>query len=109
MNAPATTLNELAAAAIEAFALFNAENARLSKAWHDSVKAGGYAAHFKQRPEIAEHLQMELLENIVFYDDDAKATLDELRWQNQTDDKPTLGRVRLSDAEWDFATSRGVA
>lgn len=80
------TLNQLAADAIEALALFNAENARQSKVWQASIKAGGYAAHFRQGPEIADHLQMELLENIVFYDDDAKGALEELRFQAGTDD-----------------------
>mgnify|MGYP001608419328 CR=1 FL=1 len=104
------TLNQLAADAIKALAAFNAANASATKAWQASIKAGGYAAHFKQCPDIAEHLQIELLEEIVFYDDDAKGTLEEMRFQNSAEVEPAIiGRVRLSDVEFDYATSRGIA
>lgn len=102
------TLNQLATDAIAALAAFNAANAAATKAWQASIKADGYAAHFKQCPDIAEHLQIELLEEIVFYDDDAKETLATIRRQNSTDDEPSFGRVRLSDAEWDYQAAIGA-
>lgn len=102
------TLNELATDAIKALAAFNAANAAATKAWQASIKAGGYAAHFKQCPDIADHLQIELLEELVFFDDDAKETLATIRHQNSTDDEPTFGRVRLSDVEFDYAAAIGA-
>ena len=103
-NAP--TLNDLARTAIDALAAINAINS----AWTDSVKRGGYAANFRDAPRISDDLLEALYEEIVFFDAEAAETLSEIRFQNEPTDADYAGIWPTpSDAEFDFASTRGMA
>lgn len=100
-----TDLNQLAADAIKALAAFNAKRDDVQREWARSK----YGKCFRGNGPDATDAQREaLLAEIVHFDDDPKGTLENIHQQNQPDDQPSFGRVRMSDAEWDFATSRGV-
>ena len=95
------TLNDLASIAADALAAINAKQ----QAWRDNAKRGGYASHFKACPQVDDELHMALLEEIVFFDDDAKETLSELRFQNE----PTeADYIAIADQQWDYYVAQGV-
>ncbi len=73
------TLNDYASIAADALAAINAIN----KTWTDSVKAGGYATHFRDCPSIHDDFHTELLEAIVGFDSEPVETLAELQFQNE--------------------------
>ena len=81
----------------------------LQAAWRANVKAGGYAAHFKDAPHIPDYLLTELLEVITDFDCDPQGTLDELRHEAEPCEGNLLHFPLPSDEEFDFATSRGLA
>lgn len=90
------SLNDLASIAADALAAINAINT----AWNASVKRNGYAANFRDCPTINDELHLALLEEIVFFDDDAKETLSELRFQNEPRDRDW--KDTGLDAEWEL-------
>lgn len=105
------TLDQAAQVAIDALAYINAQR----KAWTDNAKRGGYAAHFSSAPQISDDLHMALLDEVVFWDEDPKGSLEEMRFQLGMDndgseiEPATYGRFpRLSDEAFDYATSRGL-
>lgn len=105
------TLDQAAQIATDALAYINAQH----KAWVDSAKRGGYASHFSTAPQISDDLHMALLEEVVFWDEDAKGSLEEARFQLGMDndgselEPATYGRFpRLSDEAFDYASSRGL-
>lgn len=81
----------------------------LEAAWRANVKAGGYAAHFKDAPHIPYHLHIELLQEIAAFDCDPQGTLDELRGEAEPCEGNFLHSPMPSDEDFDFATSRGLA
>ena len=102
MSAPLTSHIEAAIAGLKAYN-------DIQSAWRANVKAGGYAAHFKDAPQIPDHLHIELLEAISAFDCDPQGTLDELRRQAKPCEGNLLHFSLPSDEEFDFATSRGLA
>lgn len=103
------TLNDYASIAADALAAINAIN----QAWRANALAGGYAAHFKAAPTIPDHLYAELLNEIVRFDEDPSGSLAELNFQEEMQAERELELMPraslLTDAEWDFATSRGLS
>jgi hypothetical protein len=104
MSAP--SLNKLAQTAIDALAAINL----IQTAWRDNAKRGGYAANFRDAPRISDNLLITLYEEMVFFDAEAAETLSELRFQNEPTEADYAGIwPSESDADFDFATSRGLA
>ena len=75
-------LTELAQAAIDALAAYNAEYKRQQKAWDASRYGKNFAYNSAY---ISDELQIELLTAIVDYDDDPAGTLQELAFQFEED------------------------
>ena len=98
------TLNDLASIAADALAAINAKQ----QAWRDNAKRGGYASHFRDCPSINDELHMALLEEIVFFDDDAKETLSELRFQNEPTERDYTRLIAIADEQWDYYVAQGV-
>ena len=100
------TINQHIEAAIAGLKAYNA----MQTAWRENCRAGGYASHFKDAPHISDHLLIEMLEAIVAFDDDPVETLRTIELENEHDDeRDYTGRFPLgTDAEFDFANSRGL-
>ena len=106
------TLNQHIADAIASLKAAN----DMRRDWNANAKRNGYAAAFRNPPEIAGHLHTELLEEMVYYDDDAAGSLHEIRRENGVDDdgepievEPAIiGRVRMSDVEFDYKAAIGA-
>lgn len=74
------SLTELAQAAIDALKAYNAEYKRQKELWG----ASRYGKHFAYNSAyINDEQHIELLTEIVEYDDDASGTLQELIWQTE--------------------------
>lgn len=96
------SIHQLAQNAIDALAAFNSELDRQQTAWARSR----YGRAFRGNgPSISIDQQIALLAEIVHYDAEPQETLDTLNLI----DEPCTGRVELSDAEFDFASTRGLA
>ena len=92
-------INELAQAAIDALAAINA----IHKDWIEQLKLrSGHGQYISTRPEIAEHLHIELLEAITDFDCDPMGSLEEamLYHKDEPDD--------YDGGRFDYLTSRGV-
>ena len=78
--------------------------------WNVKRAAGGFAAHFRDRPQIDDHLHMELLAEIVRFDDEPAGTLEQLEFEAEWEREPDIiGRgVALSDEEWDYAVAKAA-
>lgn len=107
----AQNLANLAQAAIDALEAFNNERERQQIAWAVSK----FGKHFKGNGvELPEQVQLDLLTEITRFDAEASDTLDELHrelglGEYEDDGRDYTGRApTLSDAEWDFANSRGL-
>lgn len=85
----------------------------IQAAWRANALAGGYAAHFKAAPTIPDHLYAELLTEIVRFDEDPVGSLAEHNFQEEMQAERELELMPraslLTDAEWDFAASRGLS
>ena len=66
------TYHQLANEAILALKALN----DVDRAWNASAKKNGYASHFKDKPQLADWQQMELLTEVVYFDAEAAETLD---------------------------------
>lgn len=95
-------IHQLAQAAIDALAAFNSE---LDRQQRECARSRYGRAFRGNGPSISDEQQIALLAEIVHYDAEPQETLDTLNLI----DEPCTGRVSLSDAEFDFATSRGLA
>jgi hypothetical protein len=94
-----TNINELAQAAIDALVAINA----IHKDWLEQLKLkSGHGQYISTRPQIAEHLHMELLEVITDFDCDPMGTLEEFKLHS-TDEPDDYDGGRF-----DYLTSRGV-
>ena len=92
-------INELAQAAIDALAAINA----IHKDWIEQLKLkSGHGQYVSSRPEIVEHLHLELLEVITDFDCDPMGTLAEFELQSK--DEPD----DYDGGRFDYLTSRGV-
>jgi hypothetical protein len=92
-------INELAQAAIDALVAISA----IHKDWIEQLKLkSGHGQYISTRPEIAEHLHLELLEAITDFDCDPMGTLAEfeLHSKDEPDD--------YDGGRFDYLTSRGV-
>ena len=98
-------LTDLAQAAIDALALFNAERDRQQTAWAMSRFGQSFRGN---GPCISDDQHEALLTQIVHYDDDAAGTLEEIRFQNEPRERDLIQWPLLNDEEFDFATSRGI-
>ncbi len=93
------SINELAQAAIDALTAINS----IHKDWLEKLKLkSGHGQYISTRPEIAEHLHMELLEVITDFDCDPMGTLEEFKLHST--DKPD----DYDGGRFDYLTSRGV-
>ena len=101
----AQALTDLAQAAIDALALFNAERDRQQTAWAMSKFGKAFRGN---GPCISDEQQEALLTQIVHYDDDAAGTLAEIQFQNEPRERDLLQWPLPTDEEFDFATSRGL-
>ncbi len=84
-------INELAQAAIDALQAINA----IHKEWRNTLAT-------IRRPEIADHLHIELLEAITDFDCDPMGTLAEIELQSEDESDDYDG------GRFDYLTSRGV-
>jgi len=92
-------INELAQAAIDALQAINA----IHKEWRDTLATkSGHGQYVRRRPEIADHLNIELLEAITDFDCDPMGTLAEIELQNEDESDDYDG------GRFDYLTSRGV-
>jgi len=92
-------LNELAQAAIDALAAINA----IHKEWRDALATkSGHGQYVSRRPEVADHLHIELLEAITNFDCDPMGTLAE--FELHSTDEPD----DYDGGRFDYLTSRGV-
>lgn len=98
------SLNELAQTAIDALAAINA----IQTEWRNSARAGGYAAHFRSSPQIADHLHTELLEVITDFDCDPMGSLEEARFQNEPTERDYKAYIAVTDEQWDYYAAQGV-
>ena len=104
------TINQNIEAAIAGLKAYN----DMQAAWRANANAGGYAAHFRDCPNIPDHLRIDLLEQIVRFDDEPAETLVTLQFElgigeYDDDGRDYTGRApALSDAEFEFANSRGL-
>lgn len=73
-------LQDLTQNAITALATLNAELDRQQKAWAQSRFGKSFRGN---GPQIADHLHIELLSEMVHFDEDATGTLAELRFQDE--------------------------
>lgn len=93
------SINELAQAAIDALAAINA----IHKDWIEELKLkSGHGQYMRNRPEIAEHLHMELLEVITDFDCDPMGTITEFELYKKVEPDDYDG------GRFDYLTSRGV-
>lgn len=65
------TYHQLANEAILALKALN----DVDRAWNASAQKGGYASHFKDKPQLADWQQAQLLTEIVYFDAEAAETL----------------------------------
>ena len=92
-------INELAQAAIDALVAINA----IHKDWIEQLKLkSGHGQYISTRPEIAEHLHIELLEAITDFDCDPMGSLAE--FEMHVLDEPDV----YDGGRFDYLTSRGV-
>lgn len=102
------TLNDYASIAADALAAINAINT----AWNQSVKRSGYAANFRDCPQIHDELHLALLTEIVQFDDEPVGTLAEINFQEEMQEereRELLPRASLlSDEEWDYRVAQGI-
>lgn len=92
-------LNELAQTAISALEAIN----KIDKGWRDALSSRrGHGQYVNPRPQIAEHLHIELLKAIVDFDCEPVETLEELKFQMQDEADDYDG------GRFDYLTSRGV-
>lgn len=92
-------INELAQAAIDALQAINA----IHKEWRDTLASkSGHGQYTSRRPEISDHLHIELLEAITDFDCDPMGTLAELELHGT--DEPN----DYDGGRFDYLTSRGV-
>ena len=100
-------INQNIEAAVTGLKAFN----DLQAQWRANCKAGGYAKHFRNAPNISDDLRTALLKEIVRFDEDPVETLAQIEFELEWAREPEyVGRFpRLSDEEFDFATSRGIS
>ena len=92
-------INKLAQAAIDALVAINA----IHKDWLEQLKLkSGHGQYISTRPEIAEHLHIELLEAIIDFDCDPMGSLAE--FEMHVLDEPDV----YDGGRFDYLTSRGV-
>jgi hypothetical protein len=92
-------LNELAQAAIDALTAINA----IHEEWRDALATkSGHGQYVSRRPEVADHLHIELLEAITNFDCDPMGTLAE--FELHSTDEPD----DYDGGRFDYLTSRGV-
>ena len=92
-------INELAQSAIDALQAINA----VHKEWRNSLATkSGHGQYSPRRPEIADHLHIELLEAITDFDCEPMETLEEIKlhMEDEADD--------YDGGRFDYLTSRGV-
>lgn len=78
--------------------------------WNVSRAANGYASHFRDRPTIDDDLHMELLAEIVRFDDEPAGSLEQLQFEAEWEREPEIiGRgIFASDEEWDYAVAKAA-
>ena len=92
-------INELAQAAIDALDAINA----IHTEWRDALaNKSGHGQYVSRRPEVADHLHIELLEAITNFDCDPMRTLAE--FELHSTDEPD----DYDGGRFDYLTSRGV-
>ena len=92
-------INELAQAAIDALVSIN----KFNKEWVEQFNRNrGHGQYVIRRPEIADHLHMELLEAITDFDCDPMGSLAE--FELHVLDEPDV----YDGGRFDYLTSRGV-
>lgn len=70
----------------EAIAALKALN-DVDRAWNASAQKGGYASHFKDKPQLADWQHLELLQEVAYFDGEAQETLDIVRQEMGIDDE----------------------
>ena len=88
------SLTELAQAATDALKAYNAEYKRQKELW-DASRYGKHFAYNNAYISDAQHI--ELLTEIVEYDDDAAGTLQELLWQAEGDTRDNEADYRYDE------------
>jgi hypothetical protein len=78
--------------------------------WNVNRAAGGYASHFRSRPQMDHDLYMELLAEIVRFDDEPAGTLEQLQFEAEWEREPEIiGRApAMYDEEWDYLTAKAA-
>ena len=77
------TYHQLANEAIAALKALN----DVDRAWNASAQKGGYASHFKDKPQLADWQHLELLQEVAYFDGEAQETLDIVRQEMGIDDE----------------------
>lgn len=77
------TYHQLANEAIAALKALN----DVDRAWNASAKKGGYASHFKDKPQLADWQHLELLQEVAYFDGEAQETLETVRQEMGIDDE----------------------
>ena len=77
------THHQLANEAIVALKALN----DVDRAWNASAKKGGYASHFKAKPQLADWQHLELLQEVAYFDGEAQETLETVRQEMGIDDE----------------------
>jgi len=70
----------------EAIAALKALN-DVDRAWNASAQKGGYASHFRDKPQLADWQHLELLQEVAYFDGEAQETLDIVRQEMGIDDE----------------------
>ena len=103
------TQNDLASLGASVFAELNRRTAEHNR---KMIAARRMGMGWITPAQIDDAPLMELLDAVVSWDDDAKGTLEELRFQNSADDcfgcNYDRHRVRMSDVEFDYAAAIGA-
>lgn len=77
------TYHQLANEAIAALKALN----DVDRAWNASAQKGGYASHFRDKPQLADWQHLELLQEVAYFDGEAQETLDIVRQEMGIDDE----------------------
>ena len=77
------TYHQLANEAIAALKALN----DVDRAWNASAQKGGYASHFKDKPQLADWQHLELLQEVAYFDGEAQETLETVRQEMGIDDE----------------------
>lgn len=59
----------------------------VDRAWNASAQKGGYASHFKDKPQLADWQHLELLQEVAYFDGEAQETLETVRQEMGIDDE----------------------